>query len=88
MKTKRLKNKRLLRLNKTTIVNLNHQEMVKIKVGTGKGAQVNADSDAKHSRCCIFCTNDPDTHLNFSFVQDCNLNLNTTDCLIPVTDTC
>jgi hypothetical protein len=88
MKTKRLENKRVLRLNKTTIVNLNHREMVKIKVGVGEGAQVNIDSEARYSRWCTLDTVPHETLHNYSFVKACTLTGHDTECLMPATDTC
>ncbi len=88
MKTKRFVNKRVLRLNKTTIVNLNHQEMVKIKVGTGEENQVNSDSEAQYTRCCTGGTITIETRPDLSFVNDCPLTGPDTTCVMPVTDTC
>ncbi|NIM16454.1 MAG: hypothetical protein GTO45_40100 [Candidatus Aminicenantes bacterium] len=88
MKTKRFVNKRVLRLNKTTIVNLNHQEMVKIKVGTGEETGVNVHSDVHYTRCCDTDPTITDTRQNFTFLDNCNNTEQDTECLEPVTDTC
>lgn len=89
MKTKRFTNKPVPRLNKTTIVNLNHREMVKIKVGTGAGAQVNTDSEAQYSTCCHMETVPHETVPNFSFVQVCKpLTGVNTACMAPATIRC
>lgn len=88
MKTKRLKNKTVLRLNKTTIVNLHHREMVKIKVGTGEETGVNINSDVQYTRCCDTDPSISDTRPNFSFLDNCNNTGQNTECLKPATNTC
>ena len=87
MKTKRLKNKALLRLNKTTIVNLNHREMVKIKVGAIEdGVEVNDGLGSLDSRCCNETTVIHPQKPCLSFATDCNETITVEP--IPATDTC
>jgi hypothetical protein len=88
MKAKRLENKRVLRLNKTTIVDLNHREMVKVKGGTDEEAHLNTGSESQYSRHCTVDTAGYETRLEFSFVQECNYSGSGTICLMPATDTC
>lgn len=73
MKTKRFVKKQVLRLNKITIVNLNHREMVKVKVGVGEGAQVTSDSEAQCTWCCLLAeeTVIQNTRLDLSLDETC-----------------
>lgn len=85
MKIKGLGNKRVFKLNKTTIVNLNHREMVKIKVGAYEdGIVVKGGSGVLDSSCCNTTHEIPDPRTCLSFATECVVTVEP----VPTSDTC